>query len=150
MGLDCYMVHASDQKKAFTSEDDQRLADIQLCCGLFSGGGSDGSFRGKVYEPLIDYLCGGEYIWHKESKDPDIMPIVTNDELADQAHRLRDLLEATKEVAEENEETLQDDTIIIQVEQRGSTIEYTYKEVRDLELLLRATVEGGGVMQVWW
>ena len=78
------------------------------------------------------------------------MPIVTNDELADQAHRLRDLLEATKEVAEENEETLQDDTIIIQVEQRGSTIEYTYKEVRDLELLLRATVEGGGVMQVWW
>tara|TARA_Y100000114_G_scaffold56199_1_gene51438 strand:- start:745 stop:1197 length:453 start_codon:yes stop_codon:yes gene_type:complete len=150
MGLDCYMVHASDQKKAFTSEDDQRLADIQLCAGLFSGDGSDGSFRGKYYEPLIDHLCGGEYVWHKESKDPTIMPIVRNDELADQAKGLRDLLEASQEVAEQNEEILQDDTIIIQVEQRGSIIEYTYKEVRDLEILLRATVEGGGVMQVWW
>ena len=78
------------------------------------------------------------------------MPIVTNDELADHAHWLSNLLQATQEVAEENEETLQDDTIIIQVEQRGSIIDYTYKEVRDLELLLRATVEGGGVMQVWW
>ena len=61
MGLDCYIVHANDRDKSFTHEDDDRLKDINLCGGMLSGGGSDGSFRGKVYEPLIDELTGGMF-----------------------------------------------------------------------------------------
>ena len=60
MGLDCYVVHGNDHDKAFTSEDDERLKDIALCGGMLSGSGSCGSFRGKVYEPLIDDLMQHE------------------------------------------------------------------------------------------
>ena len=56
MGLDCYIVHGNDRDRAFTSKDDERLKDINLCGGMLSGSGSDGSFRGKAYEPLIDDL----------------------------------------------------------------------------------------------
>ena len=71
MGLDCYIVHGNDRDKAFTSEDDDRIENVQLCGGLFSGNGFDGSFRGKVYEPLIQELSEGQHTWYIDQEDED-------------------------------------------------------------------------------
>ena len=56
MGLDCYIVHGNDRDKGFTHEDDDRIKDINLCGGMLSGSGSDGSFRGKVYELSLIHI----------------------------------------------------------------------------------------------
>ena len=56
MGLDTFAAHTPDDI-ALTEEDLAafREANISLCGGIFSGGGSDGSFRGKVYaEHILD------------------------------------------------------------------------------------------------
>ena len=147
MGLDCYMKHGNDHEKAFTSEDDARLKDIKLCGSLFtSGNGSDGSFRGKVYEPLIDDLMEHEGgIWHKsEDDDP---PYVTSDELKEQAEALEELIKLKIDFMEEDDETYDDDTIIYQVEDWA---EYSLGEVKDLATLLGIAGKRGAVMHVWW
>jgi hypothetical protein len=41
-----------------TAEDDPRLADINLCGGMFSGNGARGSFRGKVYGDMVESITG--------------------------------------------------------------------------------------------
>ena len=153
MGLDCYIVHGNDQDKAFTYEDDERLKDISLCGGMLSGSGSDGSFRGKVYEPLMDELMShsnhnfhGHGIWHKsEDDDP---PYVTSDELKVQAEVLEEFIQAKVEIAEEEGETYDDDTIIYALPNGWN--EYTLREVRDLATLLGIAGKRGAVMHVWW
>ena len=152
MGLDCYIVHGNDHDKAFTHEDDERLKDISLCGGMLSGSGSDGSFRGKAYEPLVDDLMSmsdenfhGQGIWHKsEDDDP---PYVTNDELKAQARVLEEFIQAKLEIIEEEGETYDDDTIVY-----NSTYghEYTLGEVKDLCNLLGIAGKRGAVMHVWW
>lgn len=54
MGLDTYASRSPDEI-VLTDEDFQAFADanIELCCGIFSGDGNDGSFRGKVYVMLL-------------------------------------------------------------------------------------------------
>ena len=146
MGLDCYIVHGNNQDKAFTHEDDERLKDINLCGGMLSGSGSDGSFRGKVYEPLVDNLMeydGG--IWHKD--DSDDPPYVTSDELKEQAEALEELIQLKIDIMEEDDETYDDDTIIYQV---NNWAEYTLGEVKDLATLLGVAGKRGAVMHVWW
>ena len=148
MGLDCYIVHGNDHDKAFTSEDAEELKDVQLCGSMFtSGHGSDGSFRGKVYEPLIDDLMQHEGgIWHKsEDDDPDY---VTSDELKAQAKVLEHFIqEIIAEMEAPPSETYDDDTIIYQVDNRA---EYTLGEVKDLATLLGVAGKRGAVMHVWW
>ena len=146
MGLDCYIVHGNDQDKAFTHEDDERLKDISLCGGMLSGSGSDGSFRGKVYEPLVDELMETQGIWHKseEYHDP---PYVTSDELKEQAETLEELIQLKIDIMEEDDETYDDDTIIYQVD---NWAEYTLGEVKDLATLLGVAGKRGAVMHVWW
>jgi len=146
MGLDCYIVHGNDQDKAFTHEDDERLKDISLCGGMLSGSGSDGSFRGKVYEPLVDELMETQGIWHKceEYDDP---PYVTSDELKEQAETLEELIQLKIDIMEEDDETYDDDTIIYQVD---NWAEYTLGEVKDLATLLGVAGKRGAVMHVWW
>lgn len=149
MGLDCYIVHGNDRDKAFTSEDDERIKDIQLCGGMFSGGGNDGSFRGKVYDPLIQELSEGQHTWYIEQDEDNYIP---SDTLKEQADLLSDLLTAVVSIVEEENETMDDDTIVYQTHKRFSPYEeeYTYKEVRDLETLLRVASERKAVMCVWY
>ena len=54
MGLDNYASRSPDEI-VLTEDDFQAFADanIELCGGLFSGDGNDGSFRGKVYVMLV-------------------------------------------------------------------------------------------------
>ncbi len=155
MGLDCYIVHGNDHDKAFTHEDDERLKDINLCGGMLSGSGSDGSFRGKVYEPLVDELMqhrGG--IWHKSEHDNP--PYVTSDELKAQADVLEEFLHTVREEygvfgSDPNDTNcpldIDDDTIVYQVEDWA---EYTLGEVKDLATLLGIAGKRGAVMHVWW
>ena len=165
MGLDCYIVHGNDHDKPFTHEDDERLKDINLCGGMLSGSGSDGSFRGKAYEPLVDDLmsmsdenfhgCG---IWHKE--DDDDPPYVTSDELKAQAKILEAFL---YEVRAENgvfanTENPEDEATWLDMDIDDDNIvynsayghEYTYSEVKDLATLLGVAGKRGAVMHVWW
>lgn len=146
MGLDCYIVHGNDRDKAFTSEDDERIKDIQLCGSMFtSGHGSDGSFRGKVYDPLIQELSGGEHTWYIDQEDEDAY--IPSDTLKEQAELLSELLTAVVSIIEEENETMDDDTIVYQT--KGEE-EYTYREVHDLMTLLRVASERKAVMCVWY
>ena len=152
MGLDCYIVHGNDRDKEFTYEDDDRIKDINLCGGMLSGSGSDGSFRGKVYEPLVGELMEHPYLWHIEGEDAHI----TSQELKEQADALKELLHTVREEygvfgSNPNDTNcpldIDDDTIVYQ-SKHG--YEYTLKEVCDLETLFRVASERGAVMTVWW
>ena len=145
MGLDCYIVHANNREEPFTYKDDERLKDINLCGGMLSGGGSDGSFRGKAYEPLLDELMNTMGIWHKEEDDDYI---VTTDELKEQAIALSELIESIEEINEADNRKLSDEDIVYIA--KDGWAEYNYKEVKDLETLLRAASESKAVMHVWW
>lgn len=59
MGLDTFASHSPDEIE-LSDADVQAFsnADISLCGGIFSGGGNDGSFRGKVYAELILEVTG--------------------------------------------------------------------------------------------
>jgi len=59
MGIDTF-ASRSPEDIELTEEDINafRVENIQLCGGVFSGDGSDGSFRGKVYSLLIIEITG--------------------------------------------------------------------------------------------
>ena len=149
MGLDCYIVHGNDRDKSFTSEDDERIKDVRLCGGMFSGLGCDGSFRGKVYEPLIQELSSGEHTWYIEQDEDSYIP---SDKLKEQATLLSDLLQAVKEIVGVTKETMDEDTIVYQTKGEYSPYEeeYTYREVHDLMTLLKVASERKAVMCVWY
>ena len=153
MGLDCYIVHGNDRDKNFTHEDDDRIKDVRLCGGLFSGYGRDGSFRGKVYEPLIQELSNGDHTWYI---DQDEDAYVTSDTLKEQADMLEEFLHTVREEygvfgSDPNDANcpldIGDDTIVYQ---SRCQCEYTYKEVIDLMTLLRVAAERKAVMTVWY
>ncbi len=150
MGLDCYIVHGNCETD-FTSEDDPRIKDVNLCGGIMSGNGADGSFRGKWYEPLMDELMETDYLWHTEESIH-----VQACELKEQAQALADLLHAVESDAKEQDlliddgkTTLLPETIIYQTHHE-SPYEYNYQEIKDLELLLRCASERGARMVCWW
>ena len=143
MGLDCYIVHGNDRDKEFTYKDDDRIKDITLCGAMISGNGANGSFRGKVYEPLVGELMDEPGLWHLDGEDAHI----TSQELKEQADALGQLITAKLEDADELDEVVEDDTIIYQSKHGW---EYTFKEVCDLETLFRVASEHGAVMTVWW
>jgi hypothetical protein len=145
MGLDCYIVHGNNRDESFTSKDDERIKDIQLCGGLFSGAGSEGSFRGKVYAPLIEELSNGDHTWYIDQDEDAYIP---SDTLKEQADLLGDFIQATVDIAEEDCIELTDETIIYTT--KDGWAEYNYKEVLDLETLLRVAAERKAVMTVWY
>ena len=138
MGLDCYIVHGNDRDKAFTSEDAEEIKDVQLCGSLFtSGHGSDGSFRGKVYEPFVDRVMGTEGIWHiHDDEDAHI----TSAELKEQAEQIEKGLSAYKP----------GERVKIPHPWYDEDAEYEYKELKDLATLLRVAGSRGAVMLCWW
>jgi len=144
MGLDCYMVHGNNRDKPFTHEDDDRIKDISLCGGLFSGYGRDGSFRGKVYDPLIRELSEGMHTWYIQQDEDAYIPSVA---LKEQANLLAELIQAKVDIADEENIVIGDEDIIYQ---SSCNYEYTYKEVMDLMTLLRVAAERRAVMTVWY
>tara|TARA_R100000541_G_scaffold39540_2_gene47313 strand:- start:1592 stop:2005 length:414 start_codon:yes stop_codon:yes gene_type:complete len=137
MGLDCYLVHGNDRDKPFTHEDAEEIKDVQLCGGMLSGGGSDGSFRGKVYEPFVDKVMGTEGIWHPyDDEDAHI----TADELKEQAKQIEVGLSAFKP----------GETISIPHPWYDENAEYEYKELKDLATLLHVAGSRGAVMLCWY
>ena len=60
MGLDSYLFK---EKPGDTQFD----LPMGLVGGMFSGHGSDGSFRGKVYEGVFNYLTEGETLYTEEA-----------------------------------------------------------------------------------
>ena len=150
MGLDCFIVHGNDRDKPFTHEDDERIKELSLCGGMFSGSGSDGSFRGKVYEPIIQELSEGRHTWYIDQDNDAYIPSVA---LKEQANLLAELIQAKTEIADEEGETYDDDTIIYTTGSNYSPYsgeEFTLKEIRDLETLLRVAAERKAVMVVWY
>ena len=83
MGLDCY-IQIDD--KAFEHED---IKDVNLCGGMFSGQGNNGSFRGKVYSPLMDHVLGQEGTWYHDGDE-----VSRSCELVRQAEALAQFLSA--------------------------------------------------------
>ena len=59
MGLDIFAARSPDDIE-LNEEDLQAFkdADITLVWGIFSSDGSDGCFRGKVYEPVVRRITG--------------------------------------------------------------------------------------------
>lgn len=59
MGLDTF-ASRSPEDIELTDEDLKAFseANIELCGGIFSGGGNDGSFRGKIYALMILDITG--------------------------------------------------------------------------------------------
>ena len=145
MGLDCYMKHGNDHDKAFTHEDDERLKDIALCGGMFSGGGSDGSFRGKAYEPIMDELMNTDGCWHLSNEDGD--DYVSALDLKEQAEQLKMLLDEIQRQFDGNTRPLQDDAIVYTTRHGW---EYTWRELNYLHTLLHVCGVRGAVMTVWW
>ena len=148
MGLDCYIVHGNDRDKPFTHEDDERIKDIRLCGGLFSGGGSDGSFRGKVYDPIIQELSEGKHTWYIKQDEDNFIP---SDVLKEQADLLAELIQA--KAVNDKGEIIGDDDIIYTTSSKYSPYdgeEFTYKEIDDLMTLLRVAAERRAVMLVWY
>ena len=141
MGLDCYIVHGNDRDKPFTHEDDERIKDVNLCGGMFSGYGNDGSFRGKVYDPLIQELSNGVHTWYIEQDEDNYIP---TDILEQQADLLSGFI---IDITDEHDDKLKD-TDIVHTSRHGE--EYTLKEVQDLETLLRVAAERKAVMTVWY
>ncbi len=150
MGLDCYIVHGNDRDKPFTHQDDERLKDVRLCGGLFSGYGGDGSFRGKVYDPIIQELSEGKHTWYIDQDEDNF---VTSDTLKEQADLLAELIQAKVDIADEEGIVIGDDDIIYTTSGKYTPYdgeEFTYKEIDDLMTLLRVAAERKAVMTVWY
>ena len=139
MGLDCYI---QIEDKAFEHED---IKDVNLCGGMFSGQGNNGSFRGKVYSPLMDHVLGQEGTWYHEGDE-----VSSSCELVRQAEALAQFLSAYSP----GDKIKLDDRIIIDDETDEEHIfegeEYSYDEVQDLETLLRVAGENGATLHSWW
>ena len=139
MGLDCY-IQIDD--KAFEHED---IKDVNLCGGMFSGQGNNGSFRGKVYSPLMDHVLGQEGTWYHEGDE-----VSSSCELVRQAEALAQFLSAYSP----GDKIKLPDRIIIDDETDEEHIfegeEYSYDEVQDLEPLLRVAGENGATLHSWW
>ena len=139
MGLDCY-IQIDD--KAFEHED---IKDVNLCGGMFSGQGNNGSFRGKVYSPLMDHVLGQEGTWYHEGDE-----VSSSCELVRQAEALAQFLSAYSP----GDKIKLPDRIIIDDETDEEHIfegeEYSYDEVQDLETLLRVACENGATLHSWW
>jgi len=141
MGLDCYI---QKDDKAFEHED---IKDVNLCGGLFSGQGSDGSFRGKFYSPLMDHVLGQEGTWYHEGDE-----VSSSYELVRQAEALAQFLSAYSpgDRIRINIETYEEEDENGEVKGTYTCDEYSYDEVQDLETLLRVAGENGATLHSWW
>src|SRR5678816_4248612 len=73
MGLDTYAVRPEkDADGNYPRAEPEHFTEVgQLCGGMFSGNGNDGSFRGKVYSHSIEEVTGVSL--YQEFIDPAIV-----------------------------------------------------------------------------
>lgn len=96
-----------------------------LCGGMFSGDGSDGSFRGKAYNPLVEKVTGLSL--YTQLGSPEFV--------AEIAEKLRNFL---------NE--LPEECNVVKV----GKFEYTREEVESLTRLFEQAAEKGCKYCGWW
>ena len=72
------------------------------------------------------------------------------DELKEHAHALGDLMTDLLLDAEGDGTVLNDDDVVYKTTTSYYENEYTWKEICDLERLLRVASERRAVMQTWW
>lgn len=82
MGLDCYFEKRVGAGQ--TAELPEFDRDLNICGGMFSGHGIDGSFRGKVYATLVQEIC-----------DISLYEVLTPEQVKDIAIGLQTFLEET-------------------------------------------------------
>lgn len=70
MGLDSYFRIKAYNNPGFTFD-----RDLNLCGGLLSGHGNDGSFRGKVYNRLIEHVTGYYSLYTEELDHESVVAI---------------------------------------------------------------------------
>ncbi|MEQ1950947.1 hypothetical protein [Mesorhizobium sp. CN2-181] len=119
MGLDSYF-----QVNGEPITDD-RLKEISLCGGMLSGNGCDGSFRGKVYDPFIGEITGGNvslYVKEQDVGDYSEVPV------------------AIGKFLEENPDK----------EQFEFNYQLDRKEIQDLKILFEVAVDLKAKLFGWW
>lgn len=125
MGLDSYIYRRKPGDTRFD------IPDV-LVSGIFSGHGSDGSFRGKWYEPLISVISNGMLTLYEDEADEDWLGRV--------ASTLEDYL---KQLPSDIQ------TIVVDTPEWGRH-EYAIEEVRALAKLFRQGWEKGCKYSGWW
>ena len=136
MGLDCYIVKGN-RDEVFK---DERLEDLDLVGGLFSGHGN-GSFRGGCYEEFVAHLTASSPgFWHLDEDE-----VIQTDELRIYGVLLREYLEdkGLNNMPDYHE---------FKWSTPGSmlTYDYTVKEIKDLATLFEVAAENKCVMEAWW
>ena len=135
MGLDCYVVKGN-RDEVFK---DERLEDLNLVGGLFSGHGN-GSFRGKCYEEFVAHLTASSPgFWHLDEDE-----VIQTDELRIYGILLREYLEDT------GLNNMPDYHRFEWSAPRSLTYDYTVKEIKDLATLFEVAAENKCVMEAWW
>ena len=136
MGLDCYIVKGN-RDEVFK---DERLEDLNLVGGLFSGHGN-GSFRGKCYEEFVAHLTASSPgFWHLDEDE-----VIQTDELRIYGYLLREYLEDT------GLNNMPDDHRFEWCTPSSMlTYDYTVKEIKDLATLFEVAAENKCVMEAWW
>ena len=136
MGLDCYIMKGN-REEVFK---DERLEDLTLTGGLFSGYGN-GSFRGRCYEEFMAHLTASSPgFWHLEKDE-----VIQTDELRIYGILLREYIK------DKGLEDLPDDHI-----HRWKTplhdefTDFRVKELKDLATLFEVAAENNCVMESWW
>ena len=135
MGLDCYVVKGN-RDEVFK---DERLEDLNLTGGLFSGHGN-GSFRGGCYEEFVAHLTASSPgFWHLDEDE-----VIQTDELRVYGSLLREYLEDT------GLNNMPDYHRFEWSAPRSLTYDYTVKEIKDLATLFEVAAENKCVMEAWW
>lgn len=136
MGLDCYVMKGN-RDEVFK---DDRLDNLTLVGGLFSGHGN-GSFRGGCYEEFVAHLvCASPGFWHLEKDE-----VIQTDELRIYGYLLREYLE------DNGLNDLPDDhRFEWSLPSSRGTYDYRVKEIKDLATLFEVAAEHNCVMESWW
>lgn len=122
MGLDSYF-KVKNGDKFVDLAPDGRLSDLNLCGGLVSGNGSDGSFRGKVYNAFLSTVTDGGFSLYREKQDIDSYGHVPS---------------AIQSWLEENPGADQNDFGL------------TLQEISDLKTLFEVAFEQRAILIGWW
>lgn len=125
MGLDSYF------RLQKPLDPDPRLLTVDLVGGMFSGNGSDGSFRGKYYDPLIRHVTEGSDTLYEDVINPADVEVI--------AGKLRAWFDSSGDVPE----------IEIKDENMG-TITYTRAEIGSLVTLFEVARDQGAYLYGWW
>lgn len=113
---------------------------VNLCGGMLSGHGAE-SFRGKVYSPLIEELCGQECSLYQDE--------MTNDRVLYIAETLEKFMKAadTEKCPCCGEKPA---TVCMPPDTWFLKPEFTVQELHDLARVFRVYGDAGATLHGWW